>query len=1006
MGSFGKKTNNNSNNPKKKKVPKGKRARAKAKLDRQWGEIQQQQQQQQQQQNTTETSSFRRGKSRLLSKTPNDKTQVAEAEAAVAKENKNRHVTPHQKWKQQQQQKQQFVHPINGDDDESSSSSSSSICVRSDDDEDSSDVHSSSIEIKNPLQELVTMIRNKKKKKKTKKQSTSSSLFSNQQRTDQKLRHGASMSSDSGSNSNSHNNSEDDNDDDDDDDEESYRSDSSHHDYNNNDDDDDDDDPNENETVVELGIDIPTTSTSNDKDDFLLFLRHFRRPPLSKDELSRLSPQKTTRDRTIPTTTTKIPIQSTTTSHDDGTVELQVQTTTAATTTTTLSNQRQGNMADQLQANEETKDMQQLLSLTTHQQWQREASAIFTDHTNSLLQRQWNSVHGIDTNKNKKKDFMDPLQAPLYSFLSRYCDTLVTTTSTPTTAGSSYTLWKKAQKEQDQWHQMYLLHILNHVLTKQLIIKRNNQKEGSSEINEQVQQQHTTTTTKTTATTTTDDDDDNDDSISMDTEMLRDQGFTRPAVLVLLPTRGTCHEFISNMLRLLGTDLDPTIHERFQADYGELVDDGNDGDNHDNTNSKNSTSEKEMRRKQVLKQKGREWNKLFGETANQDDDFKIGIAISSSSSNNNKKKKKHNKNNSNQNQPQSPISVRLYADFFNSDIIVASPLGLKMVLTNHDEDAGDDDEEKGRSSNVDFLSSIEICLLQHSDVMLMQNWDHVNDILDALNQPPQHNNNTDFSRVRQYLLEGQGEHWRQLILSTKFVDPTLISSFKRFGKSHSGSVKVRRKTPSDEASIASVLLPITQVFHKVPVGSFAQQSQAKVEYFVKHLLPQIQKHQQKHTLVFIPSYFDYCSLRNAFLKLESVSFVSVTEYSRTSEIGRGRARFLQGRKPILLYTGRAHYFHRHAIKGIKHLVFLGLPEHASFYAEYVNLIGTLGASSTNKKVMENDDDDDIMDMADHSATSCVVLFTKYEAHALERVVGSKNCSQMLSSSKRTFMFHS
>ncbi|KAG7338122.1 UTP25, U3 small nucleolar RNA-associated SSU processome protein 25 [Nitzschia inconspicua] len=989
MGSFGKKTNNNSN-PKKKKVPKGKRARAKAKLDRQWGEIQQQ---------TTETSSFRRGKSRLLSKTsPNDNTHVAAEAAVVSKVEKGQHVTtPQQKWKQQQ--KQQFTHPIDDDDDDDESSSSSS--VRSDDDEVSSD------DIKNPLQELVTMIRNNKKMKKNKQ--SSSSLVSNFQRTDPRLRHSATMSSDStSSNSNSHNNSEDDNDNEDDDDEESYRSsDSSHHDYNNN-----DDDPNEEKEqgVDEMGNDIPTTTTSNDRDDhmkndfLLLFQRHFQRPPLSKDELSRLSPQKTTSDRTVTTTTTtKIPIQFTTNSNNDGTVELQAQTTTTTTkAAAALSDQRQGNVPDEME-NEETKDMQQLLSLTTHQQWQREASAILTNHTNSLLQRQWNSIHGINTNKNKNKDFMDSIQAPIYSFLSRYCDTLVTTTSTPmtTTAASSSSLWKKTQKEQDQWHQMYLLHILNHVLTKQQIIKRNNQREGLSETKEVQQQQHSATTTTTNIT-----DGDDDDSISMDTDMLRDQGFTRPAVLVLLPTRGTCHEFISTMVRLLGTELDPTVHERFQADYGELVDDDNDDDdNHNNTNSsKNATAEKEIRRKQVLKQKGREWNQLFGETANQDDDFKIGITISS---NNNKKKKKQNKNHSNQNQPQSPISVRLYADFFKSDIIVASPLGLKMVLTNHDDDedaADNNDDGKGRSSNIDFLSSIEICLLQHSDVMLMQNWDHVNDILDALNQPPQHNNNTDFSRVRQYLLEGQGEHWRQLILSTKFVDPTLISSFKRFGKSHAGSVKVRRKTPSDEASIASVLLPIAQVFHKVPVGSFAQQSPARVEYFVKHLLPQIQKHQQKHTLVFIPSYFDYCSLRNAFLKLESVSFVSVTEYSRTSEIGRGRARFLQGRKPILLYTGRAHYFHRHAIKGIKHLVFLGLPEHASFYAEYVNLIGTLGASSTNKKVMDDDDDD--MDMTDHSATSCVVLFTKYEAHALERVVGSKNCSQMLSSSKRTFMFHS
>merc|ERR1711865_1182960 len=102
-----------------------------------------------------------------------------------------------------------------------------------------------------------------------------------------------------------------------------------------------------------------------------------------------------------------------------------------------------------------------------------------------------------------------------------------------------------------------------------------------------------------------------------------------------------------------------------------------------------------------------------------------------------------------------------------------------------------------------------------------------------------------------------------------------------------------------------------------------------------------------HTCLYIPSYFDFCALRNTLLKNELTNlFVSVTEYARSTEISRGRARFLQGRKPLLLYTGRAHFFHRHAIKGIRNLIFFGLPEHAEFYSDYVNLITTSSSSSS------------------------------------------------------------
>jgi len=422
----------------------------------------------------------------------------------------------------------------------------------------------------------------------------------------------------------------------------------------------------------------------------------------------------------------------------------------------------------------------------------------------------------------------------------------------------------------------------------------------------------------------------------------RDQGFTRPTVLVLLPTRGTCHEFVHQLRRHVAAMPPDQQMERFDAEFGPPP-------------AQPVENEVQKHRQKALERKGKEWNALFGDDVNDDDDFKLGLSISMPNKN------RH-------------AAIRLYTDFYKSDIIVASPLGLKIFMDSKKEE-------------TDFLSSIEICHVARADVLLMQNWDHVDEVLASLNQRPVNTNETDFSRIRPYFLSDQAKHWRQLILSGRFVDPHILSAFKKYAKNHSGVARLRVPTRMENASISRVVLPIRQVFQRVHVTSIAHQSEERLSFFEEKVLPQIISSKQHHTLIFIPSYFDYVYVRNLFLRKE-LDFCSVTEYARTTEVNRGRARFLQGRKPILLYTGRAHYFLRHEIKGARHLIFYGLPEHAPFYHDHVNLLG------------EGLDDD-----ADRTA-STFVLFSKYDAHALERVVGASHASRMIQGEKTTFLLSS
>lgn len=82
------------------------------------------------------------------------------------------------------------------------------------------------------------------------------------------------------------------------------------------------------------------------------------------------------------------------------------------------------------------------------------------------------------------------------------------------------------------------------------------------------------------------------------------------------------------------------------------------------------------------------------------------------------------------------MQVKLYADLYESDIIIASPLGIATRLAEQTEDG------------CDFLSSIEVALVFRADVMLMQNWAHVTAVFESLNQMPKQQHGTDIMRVR------------------------------------------------------------------------------------------------------------------------------------------------------------------------------------------------------------------------------------------------------------------
>ncbi|KAJ3163245.1 hypothetical protein HDU86_002415 [Geranomyces michiganensis] len=406
---------------------------------------------------------------------------------------------------------------------------------------------------------------------------------------------------------------------------------------------------------------------------------------------------------------------------------------------------------------------------------------------------------------------------------------------------------------------------------------------------------------------------------------LRDQGFTRAKVLILAPFKNAGLEIVQTLMALSATKQQDN-KKRFLQEFGtDPLEDLTPG----------FDSKKPEDHKQIFK-------------GNIDDCFRVGLKFSRT-------------------------QLKLYADFYSSDIIVASPLGLRMVL-------GAEGEKK---RDFDFLSAIEMVIMDSADIFLMQNWDHVVHIFDHINRIPKDPHGCDFSRVRSYYLDGRARNVRQTVAFSRFLAPELNALFHAHCKNVAGKYKIRDTTLA--GSIADVAAHVPQIFHRVATPTAADAADARFEYFVANILPTLRTSstvQQKRTLVFVPSYFDFVRVRN-YLDEHNYDAVELCEYTTKREVSRARTDFFNGNASYALYTERFHFFRRYHIRGMRHIVFYALPEYGEYYAEMVNMLeeGKTG-----------------------EAVSCTVLYTRYDRLRLERVVGTKRVARMCEGEKDAFMF--
>lgn len=329
-------------------------------------------------------------------------------------------------------------------------------------------------------------------------------------------------------------------------------------------------------------------------------------------------------------------------------------------------------------------------------------------------------------------------------------------------------------------------------------------------------------------------------------------------------------------------------------------------------------------------------------------------------------------------------TIKYFSQFYNSDILFASPLGLRMAI-------GSEEEKKKKNLDYDFLSSIEMVIVDQADALLMQNWEHVEYIFEHLNLQPKDAHDCDFSRVRSWYLEDWAKHFRQTIVLSAFNTPELSELFRLHCQNWSGKVRLQPEYPG---VLQQLGVKAKQTFSRFQSPSVDKDPDARFNYFTSAIVPSLVKRAKDATgtLIFIPSYLDFVRVRNYFAnaqEVSSLSFGAISEYADVPEASRARSHFLNGRHRVMLYTERAHHFRRYQLRGVQRVIFYGLPDNPIFYRE----IGGEYLSKSEEDMRLEPGQGNIR-----------VMFSKYDVMKLERIAGSKRVGKMIQEKGDTFDF--
>lgn len=405
----------------------------------------------------------------------------------------------------------------------------------------------------------------------------------------------------------------------------------------------------------------------------------------------------------------------------------------------------------------------------------------------------------------------------------------------------------------------------------------------------------------------------------------RDQGFTRPKVLILLPTRNSAYEVVEQLIKLSGSDQQEN-RKKFKAQFYEEG--------------------------QPPESKPDDFRHIF--KGNSNDFFSIGLKFTRK-------------------------SVKLYSSFYSSDILIASPIGLSMIL----------EDPKQSKRQYDFLSSIEVLVIDQANQIEMQNWDHIGTVLKYVNKIPKDFHGADFSRIRMWAINDHARFLRQTLVFSEFLTPSVNSTISK-SQNIAGKVRYRPEITSQTCIMNSIGLKIKQIFQRFESPDPQSSYEARFKFFINSVLPSITKQTsyEDGLLIYIPSYFDYVRVKTYMKNNTKFYFATIDEYSSQSKVARARHGFQTGKIKMLLYTERMHHFRRFEIAGVKNVLIYEPPSNPLFYKELLRFVG--------KSVFDS--------KADIDLSFVKTIYSKWDAVTLERIVGNERAPVLCNSLNEMYEF--
>ena len=452
-----------------------------------------------------------------------------------------------------------------------------------------------------------------------------------------------------------------------------------------------------------------------------------------------------------------------------------------------------------------------------------------------------------------------------------------------------------------------LLHIVNHFYKARSVVALHNQALRARRMPEKKGKRRTAAV-------------DDEDDIE-----LRDRGFGKTRILLLLPMRNIALRYVRTLVKMLGIDESNVRNfQSFERDFSEV----------DELLDPN------------FKRRPLDYRRQF--EGNINDSFCFGLSLSA--------------------EPGS--GATMYSHVLNSDIVIASPIGLRNRI------------QKNADALVG-LSSIEVCIVDQASVLLMQNWQHVAEVMELLNAPPRDTTEglSDLTRVYQWALDGKARSKRQTAIFAEWTNAA-FSSLQRRSINSSGKIQV--SWPSFEGSLSKVATAVRQHFRRFDVTDLSTADDERFDFFVKKIFPSVIQpavDRQVRTIIFVPSYFDFVRVRNFLYSTVRESFSSLSEYTPLKTQRRVLGQFSANERPLLVMTERFYFFKRYFVKMAESLLFYSPPLNPQFYWL---LVGKLESKSPSSSVM--------------------CLYSKIDSHELVRIVGSARAPQLLAGESDAYFF--